>query len=164
MLFREPSQSTAETHVGAGRSDDVVVEAVFVRVGQGLTTARLAEILGWELLRTRRALSSLERSVQGRAVTRHRASSGWTLRPRDDILNEMQATLLERQRVASGSTHVSAMRLLLEIVRSERSSGWEQRMGKADRVHLAMLIKSGLVARDGAELRPSEDLRTSLQI
>ncbi len=144
--------------------DDVVVEASLVSSGQGVQRQEIARALGWELARTANALDALRRRVEGTGVVLHRASSGYMIRHRSDVLTDDEVRELERLRLRTRQVREPAMRLLLRVATTGLPKKWEQTAANGDRVALQMLVKSGLVAEGEAGFVPTPELLKSLKL
>jgi transcriptional regulator with XRE-family HTH domain len=146
------------------RPDDALVEAVIVSAGQAIQRHEIARILGWDIDRTGRALEAVRTRLEGSGVVLHRASSGYMIRHRVDLLSEDEILELERLRLRTRQVREPAMRLLLKIVRDGLPRKWAQTASNADRVALQMLIKSGLVAETKTGFAATPPLIKSLKL
>jgi transcriptional regulator with XRE-family HTH domain len=158
-LFDSPER---DQRASAGAEDDLTVEALLASAPGALTSRDVARILGWTLVRAKRALRDLERRLEQAGTLLHRSSNGCRIRPRTDLLDADVIERLERVRLRNRQARESAMRLLLAIVRDPLPVDWEQRASNADRVNLQMLVKAGLVARAAQRVYPTPELLESL--
>lgn len=150
---------------GDGRKpveDDRVLEALLAEARQALGRGQIAVTLGWALDRVEAALAQLAIRLESTGVLLHRASSGFTLRPRSELLSREQRQELERLRLRTRQLRAPGMRLLLAAVRGELPSDWDQRAGNSDRVNMSMLVNAGVIERTETGYKPTTDLRRSL--
>jgi transcriptional regulator with XRE-family HTH domain len=143
--------------------DVVVVEAVIAQAKQAIPTQDIATALGWELRRVTSAVAALGRRLAGTGVVLHRASSGYLLRPRGDLLDESQLKELERLRLRTRQVRQPGMRILHRIVTQGIPREWEHRAGNATKVNLRMLVNAYLVDELPDRFAPAADLRRSLK-
>lgn len=158
-LLVPPETSGSEPGV-----DDQRLEALLVEIGQAVPRELIALALRWDLERTTRALRKLRDRLTGSGVVLHRASSGYSLRPRTELLTDEERRELERIRLQTRQLRAPGMRLLLEVVRGTLRPDWDQRAGNNERVNMRMLIGAGIVEQGAGGYRPSADLQRSLGI
>ncbi len=145
-------------------ADDMLVEALLVRFGKGVQRQEIARVLGWDLARTADALDALRSRLEATGVVLHRASSGYMIRHRSDVLTDDELRELERLRLHTRQVREPAMRLLLRIMTRGLPKKWEQTAANGDRVALQMLVKSGLVTANEAGFVPTPALLKSLKL
>lgn len=144
--------------------DDIIVEAILVSAGQALPSQNVAQILGWDMERVGKAIEGLRERLDGTGVLVHRASSGYMIRPRGDLLSEDELRHLERARLRTRQLREPGMRLLLKVATGGLSRKWKQTVGNADRVSLGMLINSGLAIDTDDGVIASPELIKSLKL
>lgn len=142
--------------------DDRVLEALLAEARQALGRGQIAVALGWTLDRVEAALAQLASRLDPTGVLLHRASSGFTLRPRSELFTHEQRQELERLRLRTRQLRAPGMRLLLAAVRGELPADWDQRAGNSDRVNMSMLVNAGVIERAETGYKPTTDLRRSL--
>jgi transcriptional regulator with XRE-family HTH domain len=153
-----------ESEASEETRDDVVVETVIAKANQAIPTQELAAILGWDIRRVSSAVAALGRRLAGTGVVLHRASSGYLLRPRGDLLDESQIKELERLRLRTRQVRQPGMRLLHEVATRGIPREWEHKAGNAARVNLRMLVNAYLIDELPNGFAPAADLNRSLKL
>lgn len=145
-------------------NDDRVLEALLAEARQALGRGQIAVTLGWALDRVEAALEELADRLGSTGVLLHRASSGFTLRPRSELLSGKQRQELERLRMRTRQLRAPGMRILLAAVRGELPSDWDRLAGNSDRVNMSMLVNAGVLEGPKSGYQPTADLRRSLGV
>ncbi len=146
LFARPPDQPAAATR------DDQAIEAALAITNSATTTTDLANALGWDLARVRRALRTLEQRQASSGIRLH--EDGWqrhALRPATEHLSDEQQQALHRIGPQRRGLTLETASLLADVAASSVGKTWHRNPSARQRIVLQTLLKQGLV-----EARPGE--------
>jgi len=152
---------TSEASVEA-QPDDVKLEAALAEAGKLLTREQLARSLNWDLVRLRRAKSSLSRRLAGSGQCLAANTLGLALRPAPEALTDDERKAVSRFAVPLKGLRLPVAQLLRRIIDGSIDAR-KIEGGHGLRVTLERLIKLGYVVYDGGEPRLSSEVALMLE-